>query len=626
MPPQPRRTRTTRRTRQLPPSPAKSVRITAPGDADEAAETARLRAQVIALQEQLAAEQARKDAEAEKQREEKARRKQELKARRKAEMERRGLDFDPGSPRTSEVGREDTEIIIRPTHEAGVEDGDDSDYDIVLDAALFVNIKKQCNKAFPIQTRSDCALSGVEQWVHEFMGAEDGLYSLSFTEYTIRRRICRYFSAGKRKLGKGEVDLDGFDVEQTELLLSRLDKLRHKHPDGDITVEVEIQVTCDRERVEKVRKDAQTATATATPVPTSNPQPPLTAPSESGGRVRAPVLSGQLRAQLDGEQYRESQDKIKDLWKCTSSSCINYNRYCWIDTTTQQHFAIHFPVLNLWTTAVVNQGALIDFPPAPALEAFQKNGPVKGEKEKEQKKPKLEAVMERQQEMLAMQMEMHNSERMMQIAERMSSSTALAPRRRYRSRSRSRSRGRHHSYYRSSKRRRSRSPPPLPSRPPPRSPHRHRGRDRSPSLPPPRPRPLRYHSPPPPPDPTTSSPFPSIGHRDDEIIDMALSWHIERQQEGSMKSRWRIARAQLLSNDWVLADCKALRDTTSEQYCAATTSMNMSLQIVREIPGLIDQYKDVYCDEMASQFESGREESRRVQDAARGLGMLSERN
>ena len=59
-------------------SKSKSVRVRAPGDAEEAAETARLRAKVVTLQEQLAIEQARKDAEAEKQREEKARPKQEL--------------------------------------------------------------------------------------------------------------------------------------------------------------------------------------------------------------------------------------------------------------------------------------------------------------------------------------------------------------------------------------------------------------------------------------------------------------------------------------------------------------------------------------------------------------------
>src|SRR6266480_274554 len=91
-------------------SNTKSVRVRAPGDAEETAEAARRRAQIVALQEQLAVEQTRKDAEAEKQHEEKARRKQELKARRKAEMEKRGLHFDPASPRTSEVGREDTGV------------------------------------------------------------------------------------------------------------------------------------------------------------------------------------------------------------------------------------------------------------------------------------------------------------------------------------------------------------------------------------------------------------------------------------------------------------------------------------------------------------------------------------
>ena len=99
-------------------SKSKSVRVRAPGDAEDAAEAARLRAQVIALQEQLVVEQARKDAEAEKQREEKARKK----------------------------------------HDAREED---DDYDIVLDAALTVNARNQCNRSFPIQSRSSCDLGAL---------------------------------------------------------------------------------------------------------------------------------------------------------------------------------------------------------------------------------------------------------------------------------------------------------------------------------------------------------------------------------------------------------------------------------------------------------------------------------
>ena len=39
--------------------------------------------------------------------------------------------------------------------------------------------------------------------------------------------------------------------------------------------------------------------------------------------------------------------------------------------------------------------------------------------------------------------------------------------------------------------------------------------------------------------------------------------------------------------------------------------MNISLEIVREIPRLLDEYKDVYCEEMAAYYESQMEERRR---------------
>jgi len=97
------------------------------------------------------------------------------------------------------------------------------------------------------------------------------------------------------------------------------------------------------------------------------------------------------------------------------SDCLNHNKYCWINTTSQQHFAIHFPVLNLWTTAVIKQDGLIDYPPAGVLAAFQKDGPVGGNNE--QKKLKHEVIIERQHEMFMMQFEMQSSERMMQMTE-----------------------------------------------------------------------------------------------------------------------------------------------------------------------------------------------------------------
>ncbi len=89
--------------------------------------------------------------------------------------------------------------------------------------------------------------------------------------------------------------------------------------------------------------------------------------------------------------------------------------------------------------------------------------------------------------------------------------------------------------------------------------------------------------------------------------------------EGEIKASWRTARIQILSRDWNIADCKALRDTTSEEYRTATTSMNISPQIVREIPRLLDEYKDVYCEEIVAYYESQMEEERRIKAAAASL-------
>jgi len=78
-------------------------------------------------------------------------------------MEQRGLDFDPGSPRT--FGREDAEVATNSAQGSGVEGGSD-DYDIVLDASIIINRVNQSNTAFPIQSRYSCDLSGVEQRVN----------------------------------------------------------------------------------------------------------------------------------------------------------------------------------------------------------------------------------------------------------------------------------------------------------------------------------------------------------------------------------------------------------------------------------------------------------------------------
>jgi len=123
------------------------------------------------------------------------------------------------------------------------------------------------------------------------MQVEDGRFSLLYSQYMISHHVFCYFSAGRRKAGKAEMDLDNFSVVQTEMLLSRVDKVRSKHQDGDIIITAEIQVTYDQEGVEKARKDTHTAATTATPTPAPNPEPPLTAPSERGGRVREPVLT-----------------------------------------------------------------------------------------------------------------------------------------------------------------------------------------------------------------------------------------------------------------------------------------------------------------------------------------------
>ena len=72
-------------------------------------------------------------------------------------MEQRGLDFDPGSQRTSEIGREDAEAATNSAQGSGLEDGS-GDYDIVLDASITVNSMNQSNTAFPIHSRYSCDL------------------------------------------------------------------------------------------------------------------------------------------------------------------------------------------------------------------------------------------------------------------------------------------------------------------------------------------------------------------------------------------------------------------------------------------------------------------------------------
>ena len=94
-----------------------------------AAENAYLRAQIAALQKEVDTHVARETARLQQQREETARRKQELKAQRKAMMEQRGLDFEPDSSRTSEIGREDAEVATNSVPGSGIED-DSDDYDI----------------------------------------------------------------------------------------------------------------------------------------------------------------------------------------------------------------------------------------------------------------------------------------------------------------------------------------------------------------------------------------------------------------------------------------------------------------------------------------------------------------
>lgn len=130
---------------------------------------------------------------------------------RRAEIEKGGLEFDPGSPRTSEIGREDANMEVQRRQDLGV-GNDKDDYDIILDASLTINARNQCNRLFPAQSRSSCDLSGVENWVHDFMQAEDGRYGLAYTQYTISRRILRYFLAGRKNVSKTEMDLGDFSV------------------------------------------------------------------------------------------------------------------------------------------------------------------------------------------------------------------------------------------------------------------------------------------------------------------------------------------------------------------------------------------------------------------------------
>jgi hypothetical protein len=65
-----------------------------------------------------------------------------------------------------------------------------------------------------------------------------------------------------------------------------------------------------------------------------------------------------------------------------------------------------------------------------------------------------------------------------------------------------------------------------------------------------------------------------------------------------------MVRLQILDKEWSIANYKALRDTTSEEYYTTTTEMKLSLEIVRELLGVLNTYKDVYCEEMAPIIEA----------------------
>lgn len=90
-----------------------------------------------------------------------------------------------------------------------------------------------------------------------------------------------------------------------------------------------------------------------------------------------------------------------------------------------------------------------------------------------------------------------------------------------------------------------------------------------------------------------------------------------------MKTRWQVARLRLLGANWSISDCKALRDHGSEKFRSATASLNISLDVVLEIPGVIDEYKEVYCKELIAEHGPRIAEEIRREDALRGLAALA---
>jgi len=66
-----------------------------------------------------------------------------------------GFDFDPGSPRTSEVDREEA---------GGVEavNAVNANYDVTREASIFVNRRCEQRKGFSKQSRMSCDFDDIE--------------------------------------------------------------------------------------------------------------------------------------------------------------------------------------------------------------------------------------------------------------------------------------------------------------------------------------------------------------------------------------------------------------------------------------------------------------------------------
>jgi hypothetical protein len=596
----------------------RSVRIEEPSNRSHTAEeTARLRARILELEEQVDTQSRREALELAAADRAKQAKKIALKEHRQAAArETLGFDVEIRTPKTSEIAQEEASPRSR-LEELGSEGDGVGEYDIVLTGALVVNRRNESKKPFPTRTRSEFDLRDIEQWISAEMegGSPTASIKLESHEYEIRRRRVHVHPTSGR-FRKRDFDIEDFGVEMADLVLEQADIVRRSHPKISVTILIEVSCFWDRKLVEKARKEAE------------NSASHQSATLAEGSRVRgrSGVISAELKNQLDGQDYRELEEKIKDQWTCTSTSCPHFNKLCWISPDST-HYSFGYAEMNVWIKAIQAQEAFPHLPSKAVVRTFEKLGPVNSEAStKKSKKWDMQSIMEQTQEvmgfmgMMQSQQSMLNVQKMfekvlqqkMEQDEKDSSRRSRSPaRRRESSRSPVRQRGRSRSQPHQQEYCRS-----IPRRSHSRSPRRHRSRShhRTPLV-------RRKAE-----ELLSSSPFPIVdGDFGDEVIRMALTWKAEQVSDPQRQRRWQAAAVQIGQADWSIEDCKALRDTSSHNYKLAVNTMKISDGIAREIPEVISSFKTVYLQLKLQEqraLAQQRKEALEKEKAAAGLTAL----